>query len=357
MLKKTTHSLSSHHDTQLLQRKNEHLDIVLSPSQAKTTTQTGFERWRFEHCALPEIDFSEIDLSMPWLGKTLQAPVLLSSMTGGAQRARDINQHLAKAAQTLGLAMGVGSQRVALEHQSDAGLDHTLREIAPDIPLLANMGAAQLAGQLGVSNAQRAVEMIDADALIIHLNPLQEALQHGGDRNWRGITAAIGKVVSQLKVPVIVKEVGAGLSPAVAQKLRDVGVSWLDVAGSGGTSWAAIEGERAPDEQTRTVALAFADWGIPTAEALISLRAAFPHQPLIASGGIKNGIEIAKAIALGADLVGLAAALLPSAMISSEAVTTHLKTIILQLQTACFCTGSETLSALRQAPIHLHGER
>lgn len=339
-------------DPELLQRKNDHLDIVLDPGRAATRARTGFQYWRFEHCALPELDFDRIDLSTTLFGKAMNAPLLISSMTGGAERALSINHHLAQAAQALGLAMGVGSQRIALEGAANLGLDRSLREVAPTIPLLANLGAAQLRNQRGIDAARRAVEMIDADALIIHLNPLQEALQRGGDRDWRGVLESIARVVKALDVPVVVKEVGAGLSVDVARRLSDAGAAMLDVAGAGGTSWAAVEGERANTEHERAVAMAFAAWGIPTAEALDDIHGALPRIPLIASGGIADGIDAAKALRLGADLVGQAAATLASAGVSGEAVTEHFRILIDQLRVVCFCTGSATLADLKQAPLH-----
>ena len=338
-------------EADLIQRKNDHLDIVLDPSRAVNSAKTGFERWRFAHCALPELNLDDISLKTTLFGKPLNAPLLISSMTGGAARAREINLHLAQAAQQLGLAMGVGSQRVALESGRDHGLTRDLRDVAPDIPLLANLGAAQIARPQGLDYARRAVEMIQADALIIHLNPLQEALQPGGDRDWRGVLAAIRQTAATVGVPVVVKEVGAGLSVPVARQLLDAGVAMFDVAGAGGTSWAAVEGERAKNPRQRAVAMAFADWGIPTAQALYDLRGALPDVPLIASGGIANGIDAAKALRLGADLVGQAAAVLGSATASSEAVIEHFSIIIEQLRVACFCTGSGSLADLRRAAL------
>lgn len=342
-------------DAELIQRKNDHLDIVLNPAQAISHVTSGFAQWRFDHCALPEIDYDEVDLRTSLFGRQMQVPVLISSMTGGAARAQAINQHLASAAQTLGLAMGVGSQRVALESHDDFGLNRTLRDIAPDIPLLANLGAAQINTPHGLDYARRAVEMIDADALIVHLNPLQEVLQHGGDRHWRGIINALASLVRELSVPVVVKEVGAGISAPVAVRLADAGVAMIDIAGAGGTSWAAVEGERARNERDFTVAMAFANWGIPTADALREVRAALPDMPLVASGGLKDGIDIAKSLALGADFAGLAAATLPGATQSPEATVTWFQTLIDQLRTACFCTGSASQSALRQVPLRYIG--
>lgn len=336
---------------ELTQRKNDHLDIVLHPDQAAKTIRTGFEQWRFEHCALPELNLDDINLGTYLFGHRLKAPILISSMTGGADRAQDINRHLAEAAQTLGLAMGVGSQRVAIESEANGGLTSEIRRLAPDIPLLANLGAAQLKGEQGLDYARRAVDMIEADALIIHLNPLQEALQNGGDRDWHGVLTAIERTVACLGVPVVVKEVGAGLSADVGRKLANVGVAMLDVAGAGGTSWAAVEGERASTPQARATAMAFADWGIPTSEALRNLRQTLPGLPLIASGGITNGIDAAKALCLGATLVGQAAAALNSATASSDAVIKHFQVLIEQLRVACFCTGSADLARLKSAKL------
>ncbi len=335
----------------LIQRKNDHLDIVLHPTAAVRKCTTGFEQWRFDHCALPELNLDDIDLRTSLFGKTLSAPLLIGSMTGGASRAAEINRHLAQAAQILGLAMGVGSQRVALESDVNSGLTRELRQFAPDIVLLANLGAAQIASRKGQDYARRAVEMIDADALIIHLNPLQEALQRNGDRDWRGVLNAIEETVKALPVPVIVKEVGAGVSVGVARRLLETGIAMLDVAGAGGTSWAAVEGERATTAHDRTVAMAFADWGIPTAQALHELHQALPQAQLIASGGIVDGIDVAKALRLGACIVSQAAGVLGSATSSAQAVVDHFQIIIDQLRIACFCTGSASLEQLRQATL------
>ncbi|MBS7458261.1 type 2 isopentenyl-diphosphate Delta-isomerase [Coralloluteibacterium stylophorae] len=335
-------------DAALLRRKDDHLDIVLDDERARSTVVTGFSAYRFEHCALPELDLDAIDLGTHLFGRPLRAPFLISSMTGGALRAAGINRHLAEAAQALGIALAVGSQRVALETGADHGLTRDLRRRAPDVPLLSNLGAAQLLAG-GPDLARRAVEMIEADALIIHLNPLQEAVQAGGDRDWRGVLRAIETLAARLAVPLVVKEVGAGLSPGVARRLVEAGVAVLDVAGAGGTSWAAVEGERARHADDRAVAMAFAGWGIPTAQALAEVRAALPATPLIASGGIRDGIDAAKAIRLGADLVGQAASVLTSAVASTEAVVAHFEVVVRQLRIACFCTGCGDLHALRRA--------
>ncbi|WP_335631586.1 type 2 isopentenyl-diphosphate Delta-isomerase [Aurantimonas endophytica] len=330
-------------------RKSDHLDIVLAPSLASQRVASGLNRVVFEHVALPELSLAEIDLSTRFLGRRLQAPLLISSMTGGPERAARINAHLAEAAEELGIALAVGSQRIALEGRASGGLDGSLRRLAPSIPILANVGGAQLVLGYGRSEAERAVDMIGADALIIHLNPLQEALQEGGDTDWRGVMAAIEALVSVLSVPVVVKEVGAGISGPIARRLADAGVYAIDVAGAGGTSWAAVEAERAAEPARRDTALLFAGWGIPTADAILDVREACPETLVIGSGGIANGLDVAKAIRLGADLAGQAAASLASADHSAEATSLHFRTVIAQLRVACFCTGSANLAALRRA--------
>ncbi|MFP1726807.1 type 2 isopentenyl-diphosphate Delta-isomerase [Lonsdalea quercina] len=331
----------------LSQRKNDHLDIVLKQQAPHTTAGWGFVQ--FEHCALPELNLDDIDLSSTLLGIKLRAPLLISSMTGGAKRAEAINRHLAEAAQSLRIAMGVGSQRVSLRTNHRQGLTRELRRIAPDVPLLANIGAAQLLESDGLTLACRAVEALEANGLIIHLNPLQEAVQPEGDRNWRGVLDCIARAAAHVGVPVMVKEVGTGLSARVASMLVDAGVQAIDIAGVGGTHWAAVEAERAEHPADRAVAMAFTDWGIPSATAVQQVRQALPETTLAASGGIRNGVDAAKAIRLGADIVGQAAGVLEAATRSTEAVIEHFDILIRQLRIACFCTGSGNLAALRLA--------
>ncbi|WP_296254217.1 MULTISPECIES: type 2 isopentenyl-diphosphate Delta-isomerase [unclassified Pseudomonas] len=336
-------------ESDLSRRKDDHLNIVLDRRAGAHGVGTGFDALQLEHCALPELDLEAVDLSSSLAGKSLRAPLLISSMTGGADRSVAINRHLAEAAQALGIAMGVGSQRVGLRSGNDQGLTRELRRLAPDIPLLGNIGAAQLLEHDGLDLARRSVDTLQADALIIHLNPLQEAVQAEGDRNWRGVLEAIRLTVETVGVPVIVKEVGAGISAQVAVALARAGVQVIDVAGLGGTSWAAVEAERAVRPADRKVAAAFAHWGIPTATSLKMVRQALPEMTLIASGGIRNGVDAAKAIALGADLVGQAAGVLRDATLSTAAVIEHFDIVIRQLRIACFCTGSSDLAALRNA--------
>ena len=334
----------------LSDRKNQHLDIVLG-GRGRGAARSGLDNVAFVHVALPELHMDEIDLSLPFLGRRIAAPLLVSSMTGGPSRAVAINRHLAEACEALGLPLAVGSQRVAIEAGETGGLGAELRRLAPSVPLLANFGAAQLNTGFGPEEARRAVEMIEADALIIHLNPLQEAVQPEGDRDWRGLLGRIEALARALPVPLVAKEVGAGLSGAVARRLWETGVRILDVAGAGGTSWAAVEAERAQNARQAAVARAFADWGIPTAQAIAEVRASCPEAVVIGSGGIRDGLDAARAIRLGADLVGQASGLLEAATQSAEAVAEQFGTVIAQLRVACFCTGSRDLAALRVAPL------
>ncbi len=333
------------------ERKQDHLDIVLQRDVAAKGIRTGFERFFFEHVALPELHLDQIDLGSEFLGKGLQAPLLISSMTGGTSSAHDINLHLAAAAQHLGIAMGVGSQRAALEHP-ELAWTYQVRKVAPDILLLANLGAVQLNYGYGLEQARRAVEMIEADGLILHLNPLQEAVQPQGDPDWRGLYDRIEQLVAQLPVPVIVKEVGNGLSAKVAQRLVACGVAAVDVAGAGGTSWSEVEAHRQTDALRKRIAHAFVGWGIPTALSLLEIRQVLPDLPLVASGGIRSGIEVAKAIRLGANLVGMAAPVLQAVCGAQEqAVIEAFQAVIEELRITAFCTGSANLTQLQQATL------
>ncbi len=329
-------------------RKQDHIEAVLSGAANARSVSAGFDQVHFEHCALPELDLADIDLSTTFLGKSLQRPFLISSMTGGHARAATINAVLAEAAQQLGIALGVGSQRVALSGGGFDGTDGSLRRIAPDIALFGNVGAAQLR-EFPLDAMRRAVDMIQADALIIHLNPLQEALQARGDTCWSGLLARLEAVCVALPVPVIVKEVGFGISAPVARRLAECGVAAIDIAGAGGTSWSAVEGQLASDPQRAALAEIYRDWGIPTTTALRQVSAAVPHLPLIGSGGIRHGLDAAKAIRLGAHLVGQAGPLLRAAIEGIEPLLAHFALLEQGLRLACFATGSGNLMALRQA--------
>lgn len=331
-----------------IQRKAEHIRICLESDVQFHTQGSGFAGYQFTHNCLPELDYQEVDLTTKFLGKQLGAPILISSMTGGTPQAREINYRLAAAAQEYKLAMGVGSQRAAIE-QPDVVDTFQVRQIAPDILLLANLGAVQLNYRYGIEECRRAVDLLEADALILHLNPLQECIQPQGDTNFRGLLDRIATVCQQLPVPVIVKEVGNGISRLMAQQLIAAGVSGIDVAGAGGTSWAKVESERAKTPLQRRLGETFAEWGIPTTECIQGIRGIAPNLPLIASGGLRNGLDIAKAIALGADLGGLALPFLQAADTSSEAVAELVEILMAEIQTVLFCTGNASLTALRQS--------
>ncbi len=331
------------------QRKADHIRICLE-EDVQFRASSGLEKYRFTHRCLPEIDYADLDIKTTFLGKSLGAPLLISSMTGGTAQAQQINQRLASVAQAYGLAMGVGSQRVAIE-QAHTAPTFQVRSIAPDILLFANLGAVQLNYGYGVEPCQRAVDLLQADALILHINPLQECIQPQGDLNFSGLLAKIAVVCEKLTVPVIAKEVGNGISAAMAKQLINAGVQAIDVAGAGGTSWSLVESQRAPNDLLKQLGQTFGDWGIPTAECLVDIHHTYPQMPLIASGGLRNGLDIAKSIGLGASLAGMALPFLQAADISEEAVIDRVDLLIAELKTAMFCTGSRQLSDLRQMGI------
>ena len=329
-------------------RKADHLRICLDEDVQFRGNTNGLERYRFTHCCLPELNRSEIDITTTFLGKSLGAPLLISSMTGGTEQAKTINFRLAEVAQHYKLAMGVGSQRVAVENPQVAGT-FAVRSHAPDILLFANLGAVQLNYSYGLDQCLRVIDLLEADALILHLNPLQECIQPKGDTNFRGLIDKINILCNKLPVPVIVKEVGNGISAAIAQKLIDAGVTAIDVAGAGGTSWAKVESERALNAHQRHLGLTFADWGLPTAECITTIRAVAPEIPLIASGGLRNGLDVAKAIALGADISGLAWPFLQAAAESVDAVDALVQLLIAEITTVLFCTGNASLYQLKHS--------
>lgn len=333
----------------LEERKSEHLAINLEQDVDFSQVTSGLEDYRFVHNALPEIALDDVDLRTSFLGTRLRLPLLISSMTGGTPEAKRINQNLAEGAQAAGMAMGLGSMRATLEapHLVET---FRVRHLAPDVLLLANLGAANLNTGFGPEECQRAVDLVQADALILHLNPLQEALQVDGNTDWRGLLAKIGTVCQKLEVPVVAKEVGWGISAEVARHLVEVGVSAIDVAGSGGTSWSQVEMYRAPTERRQRLCAEFAHWGLPTAEAVVQVRAALPDIPLIASGGLRSGMDLAKSLALGADLGGLAGPFLKAANVSAQAVTELAAELADMLRIAMFCSGITSIEDLKGTP-------
>ena len=327
------------------QRKADHIKINLE-QDVRSALSSGLEKYRFNHEALPELDLERIDTTLSLFGKKINSPILISSMTGGTDAAKTINMRLAEAAQECGVAMGVGSQRAAIEHPEQAET-FQVRKAAPDILLFANLGAVQLNYSYGIDQCRQAVDMIEADALILHLNPLQEAVQDAGDVNFAGLAKKIEEVCKKIKVPVIAKEVGWGISERTAKLLADCGVSAIDVAGAGGTSWSQVEMHRAPDEFTRQLAGTFVGWGIPTAESILNVRKAVPEMTVFASGGIKDGLDIAKCIALGATLGGMAGPFLKAAAISNENVVEMMKLTMRQIEVTMFTAGVGRLEGLK----------
>jgi len=329
-------------------RKFEHLRICLEQpveSPAVGGLTTGFENYTFKHNAVPGLDLRDVDLATEFLGRRVAIPLMVACMTGGTAEAAELNRSLATAARNLGIAMGVGSQRAALEDPSLAST-FQVRDVAPDVPLVANLSAVYLSGGDAVAMCRRAVEMIEADFLALHLNPLQEALQPDGDPQFRRALDNIHEVCSALDVPVIVKEVGFGLSGEVVANLAAAGVAAVDVAGAGGISWAVVESFRASGTR-RELARLFEGWGIPTAKAIEEAGLAAPDLLLIGSGGIRTGLDIAKALALGADITAVGLPILRAASKSAAAVEEWCLARAEELRIVMFAVGAESVPALK----------
>jgi isopentenyl-diphosphate Delta-isomerase len=335
--------------TPLSSRKSDHIRINLE-EDVRSGITTGLERYRFLHQALPDLDLPSVDLSLDLFGRKLNAPLLISSMTGGTAEAAAINRTLAMAAQETGIAMGLGSQRAAIEHPELAET-FQVRAVAPDALLFANLGAVQLNYGYGVDHCRRAVDMIQADALVLHLNALQEAVQPEGDTLFSGLLRKIEAVARALPVPVIAKEVGWGFSEQAARQLSGAGVTAIDVAGAGGTSWSQVEMHRAKTESHARLAAAFVDWGIPTAESILHVRKGAPEMIIFASGGLRDGIDIAKCIALGATLGGMASPFLKAAARSLEILIQTIDELTREMQVCMFAAGLENLEALRRVKL------
>jgi isopentenyl-diphosphate delta-isomerase len=330
-------------------RKADHIRINLE-EDVQSDLSNGLEYYHFLHQALPEIDLDRVDAGTRLFGKALRFPLLISSMTGGTEEAGRINQVLAQAAQEKGIALGLGSQRAAIE---DVTLEKTfkVRKVAPDILLFANLGAIQLNYAYSVEHCKRAIDMAEADALILHLNSLQEALQPEGDTHFAGLIRKIEQVCHTLTVPVVVKEVGWGISAKDATRLVEAGVSAIDVAGAGGTSWSQVEMYRSQDPHMRKIAADFRGWGIPTAEALVQVKKVAPELPIFASGGLRNGIEVAKCICLGAALAGVAGPFLKAAVQSEESVAQLVDEFQTELRICMFSAGAATIGDLAKTPL------
>ena len=331
--------------TEISQRKADHINLALQ-AEHQGALSAGFDRIQFEHNALPELLVSEVDCSAIFLNQYCSAPLIIGAMTGGCEHGESINRHLAEAAEQAQIPMAVGSQRAALQD----GLAQDLRRWAPKAILLGNLGGTQLQ-QHGVELAQRAVDSIEANAMIIHLNPLQELVQPDGDRDWRGVLAAIEECCATLSVPVIIKEVGSGIGPSSAQRLIDVGVSWIEIAGRGGTSWASIESARIQQTREQQIAAPFIDWGMDTAQLIPQVRSQSSQLGLIASGGLRDGLDIARSLRLGANMSAMAQPFLQPALESTDAVIEKIEIFREQLRWAMFLTGSANLKRLQSAPL------
>jgi isopentenyl-diphosphate Delta-isomerase len=327
-------------------RKAEHIRVNLREDVAGKGIASGFDDYHFVHRALPEIALAEVDTSTELFGRRLAAPILISCMTGGTIEARRINRRLARVAQRAGFAMGLGSGRALLEHPELLDT-FDVRPVAPDVLLFANLGAVQLNRGYGAGECRRLVDALRADALVLHLNALQEALQPEGDTCFGGLLERIGALCERLEHPVIVKEVGWGMAPDAVQALLGAGVAAVDVAGAGGTSWSEVERHRMAEPWRARVAAAFAGWGIPTAECLRSARRVAGDARIFGSGGVRDGIDVAKAIALGADLVGIAGPFLRAAAVSLDAAVELAHELVEVLRVAMFAVGARTPAELR----------
>lgn len=335
-------------------RKIEHLNII-GQDTAIERQQSGFDRIRLNHRALPQVNLADIDTRCTFLGKTLSFPLIISSMTGGDhERIRHINRNLAAAAEACEIGMAVGSQRVMIREKA-ARESFALREYAPSTVLIANLGAVQLNKGFTIKECRQAVDIMDADGLYLHLNPLQEAIQPEGDTDFSNLSDKIAQIHRELSVPVLLKEVGCGLSPADIQLGRNAGIRIFDLAGRGGTSWSRIEHYRRKNS-TDSLGILFQDWGITTVEALKLARATHPDVTLIASGGVRNGLDIAKAVALGAQLCGIAAPFLKAAEQSVDHVITQIRHLHTQYRTALFLLGCANNDQLRGNPAHILNE-
>lgn len=327
-------------------RKKEHLKIAVS--DASQTGTTGLDRYGFVHNALPEIDFAKIDTSTKFLGKRVNYPFFISCMTGGILEGGKLNKNLARAAEKYGIAFGVGSQRAAVENPSLEKF-YEVRKYAPTIPVMANIGIVQLNYGYGLKEFQKCVDMIKADALVIHINPIQEVIQPEGDSNWENLIPKLEKVVKKIKVPVIAKEVGCGLSENVISRLYGIGIKIFDTAGWGGTSWPKVEGLRGKSDLS--LGELFGEWGIPTAESIkmaSDFRKKHKEVFVLGSGGIRNGVEIAKCISLGSDMVGIASPFAKAGMKSQEEVEKIIEKYAKELKITMFGVGAKNIKSLQK---------
>ncbi|RWR13947.1 type 2 isopentenyl-diphosphate Delta-isomerase [Siminovitchia fortis] len=331
------------------QRKSEHIQITLNEKVTGESISTGLESFTFIHNALPEIAFDEISIETTFLGFECKTPFLISSMTGGTALAETINRNLAAAAEERGWVLALGSTRALLDSDGHSS-SFMMRKYAPSVPVIANLGAVQLNYGYGVEECRKIIGMTEADMLVLHLNSIQEVIQEKGDTNFKGLLKKIEQLCSTLEVPVGIKEVGWGIDGQTAKKLAEAGVAFIDVAGAGGTSWSQVEKFRAKDPIRRAAAQSFSEWGIPTVESIKLVRGEIGDRPLIASGGMQTGLDGAKTIALGADLVGFGRSILKEATQSPEDVIEVMKIREMELRMSMFGIGASTIQELKGTP-------
>ncbi|MGD0804408.1 MAG: type 2 isopentenyl-diphosphate Delta-isomerase [Candidatus Bathyarchaeia archaeon] len=337
-------------------RKQRHIRISLEEN-VESDIPTGLNDVNLVHRALPEIDLKDVDTSIELFGRKLSAPIIISAITGGTEYAERINCTLAKVAQKTGIGIGVGSQRIAIQQPEVERTFRVVRDNAPNSLVIGNLGCPQLSLGWGFDEAKKVVDMIEADALAIHMNPLQEAVQVGGETNYRGILKKIASLTSSLRVPVIMKETGAGISYEDARRLENAGVSGFEISGLGGTSWAAVEhhiAKEVDDTLQEYLGKSLWNWGIPTACSLVEVRAASKGK-IIASGGLRTGLDIAKALSLGADAVGIAKPFLQKAIEGEDALEKHVETIITEVKTCMFLIGAQNVAEMKSVPVVVSG--
>ena len=357
MIKKRSFARESEVET-IKNRKRDGIDIPLKRGAQAKTSSTYLEYVRFVHNALPELDYSDVDTSSFFMGRRFAAPLIIDSMTGGTPEARKINERLGKLAQEYNIPMGLGSQRAGLKSEELASTYAIARENAPNAFLIANIGGAQLSKGFTITEVKKVIEMIQADALVIHLNPLQELIQPEGEPKYTGVLAQIANLVAKLDLPVMVKEVGAGISREVATRLETASVAAISVAGAGGTSWAGVEKIRADAAQNKIkihLGELFWDWGIPTALSLLEVKRAIKKTPIVASGGLRNGLEVAKCIALGADMCAMAYPFLKAAAQSEASLFNYVNLVLAELKSTMFLLGSKNIEMLKGSRYILTG--
>ncbi len=340
----------------IAKRKQRHIRVSLEEN-VDSDIPTGFGDVSLVHRAVPEIDLKDVDAGIELFGKRLSAPLIISAITGGTEEAEKINKTLATVAGELGVGIGVGSQRIAIQQPEVERTFRVVRDSAPEALIIANIGCPQLSLGWGIKEARKAVEMVDADALAIHMNPLQEAVQVGGDTNFKGIVKKVKAIAADLGVPVIMKETGAGISFEDARRLEAVGVAGFEISGLGGTSWAAVEhhiAREVGEGRMEYLGKALWNWGIPTACSLVEVRAASKGR-VLASGGLRNGLDAAKALALGADAVGIAKPFLQKAVEGEEALEKHIETIIAETRICMFLSGARNLAEMHKVPAVVTG--